>query len=105
MSLDVYFMMETLITKGLPLLTSASAVLTHICDRTKYFEGRDSERNYFEVLLSESFYSFWCLKIKDSDPIVCLQCGVIPSCLMGDGNEDISCKVSPASNSLDQHLI
>ena len=79
-SLDCYYMMETMCSKGFPPLTAASSVIAFINDRTSYFEDKASEESYVEGMLRESFYSYYTLKLKVQEPIVCLLCGTIPGC-------------------------
>ena len=39
-SYDLFYMMENMIKRGLPVRTSASTVIDDICDRTSFFGAR-----------------------------------------------------------------
>ena len=93
-SLDVFYSIENLVQRGLPPETAVNSVFADITSRACSELGNN---DWVEKYIYHGFYSFKALQSERDEDTICAICGTAPDVLLGDGTEDISCKVNKIS--------
>ena len=94
-TLDVFYLLRSILYNGGPISTGVNIVLDHIAMSCSYMEAMSqTQKAHLNRILTAGFFAIEALDKDEVETQLCVICGIIPEINLSDGGEDICVKLS-----------